>query len=664
MKKQAPTSDHRTEALARNGWCSDVPRFVSVPASAITARLHAFVGDASAEQVRAWDESIPPLQLEARRLLDRSGLAAHYTSILEYELPLESRRADMVLLASGSVIVFELKGRRDARQSDVDQAAAYARDLRCYHRCCDELAGGLPVQAVLVPMQARGYIGYRQGVHVAGPDALAEIVARIEAESDRRTGDEREPVRSPLHPETFLAEDAYRPMPTLVKAARELFHHGSLRTIHRARSFTDPAVGAITAIARDAAARRSRRLVLLTGVPGAGKTLVGLRVVHAHFLDDLAVARAGGKPAAPAVFLSGNGPLVEVLQYELRAAGGGGKAFVRGVKEYVKAYSGRRTLVPPEHVIVFDEAQRAWDALRMAEKHSGARARSEPEELIEFAERIPEWCVVIGLVGGGQEIHVGEEAGLGQWAAAVVQSARAAEWTVHCPTSVARQFGDVAGLRIEASDILNLDREIRFHFAQDLHRFVGGILDAEPAGGLRKCADRLEDGSFHLRITRNLDVAKDYLRARYADHPEARYGLLASSKDKCLAEFGIPNGFQDTKRLKIGPWYGDSETDPGGRSCRRLIACVTEFWAQGLELDGALLAWGSDLCMERGDWSIRLARGYKRGAAVRDPRRLRLNAYRVLLTRGRDAVVLYVPPIAQLDETDRYLRDAGFLGID
>ena len=174
----------------------------------------------------------------------------------------------------------------------------------------------------------------------------------------------------------------------------------------------------------------------MTGVPGAGKTLVGLQTVHARYLDDLVVPRADGKSRVPAVFLSGNGPLVEVLQYEFRSAGGGGKTFVRGVKDYVKTYSRKPGLVPPEHVLVFDEAQRAFDAEMVAAKHPGARgpARSEPEHFIEFAGRIPDWCVVIGLIGTGQEIHVGEEGGLrsGDRPSRVRRSTRSGRCTRRC----------------------------------------------------------------------------------------------------------------------------------------------------------------------------------------------------------------------------------------
>ena len=223
-------------------------------------------------------------------------------------------------------------------------------------------------------------------------------------------------------------------MPTLVQAARELLASGQLRRIERAHAATQPAVNAISDIVHQAARTKTRHLVLVTGVPGAGKTLVGLQAVHAHYLDDLAIDRGDGKPTAPAVFLSGNGPLVQVLQYELRDAGGGGRVFVRDVKNYVKTYSRNDKRVPPEHVLVYDEAQRAFDAemVKITHKDDGAAYdKSEPELFIEFANRVPEWCVVIGLIGTGQEIHVGEEGGIVQWRRAVEDNPRWREWHIH-----------------------------------------------------------------------------------------------------------------------------------------------------------------------------------------------------------------------------------------
>jgi hypothetical protein len=578
-------------------------------------------------------------------LCDADTGANDCTAILEYELPLESRRPDVVLLVRGAIVVLELKGKESPSQADLDQAAAYARDLRCYHRACD----GKPVHAVVVPTRSSGRRGVRDGVHVVGPDGLDSLVQDLQPAWEAPT----------LSAEEFLAEDAYRPLPTLVQAARELFQSGTVRRVWRAAADTDPTVEEIARIVHEAARTKSRRLILVTGVPGAGKTLVGLRAVHADYLADLAVDRADGKPSVPAVFLSGNGPLVQVLQYELKKAGGGGKAFVRGVKDYVKTYSRKGHMVPPEHVLVFDEAQRAWDEARVAAKHPGTPARSEPEHFVEFAERIPGWCVVIGLIGTGQEIHEGEEGGLVQWRRAVERLESKGKWTVHGPPRAIEVFQGT-GERVEVSPRLNLDKEIRFHLARRIHEFVDGLLASpgDPAA-LQGIAQDLFDGGYRLLLTRDLDDAKEYLRSRYSDAPEARYGLLASSKDRDLASLGIPNDWMGTQLMNRapGPWFCEGGEHP--RSCRRLGEVATEFQAQGLELDAALLAWGTDLIRQDGAWSNGNARGYKRGAKVRDPFQLRVNAYRVLLTRARDVSVVYVPPLPVLDETHGWLRACG-----
>lgn len=657
-------------ARARYGWESDFPTFAEEEPRVVRISLEEFLEGVSDEQVFAWDDSIPKLQHEVGELVELDALATQYTAILEYELPLESRRPDVVLLVNGAVVVLELKGKSEPDQADLDQAAAYARDLRCYHRHCAEQE----VHAVVVPTRAQGYAGVRDGVHIAGPNALHELVQGLQRPWDS----------SPLTAQEFLAKDAYCPLPTLVQAARELFLHGQIRPIHRARACTDPAVEEISRVAHQAAQTCTRHLVLVTGVPGSGKTLVGLRAVHWPALDDLAVERPGGKPTSPAIFLSGNGPLVQVLQYELREAGGGGKTFVRDVKNYVKQYLGDRSAIPPHHVIVYDEAQRAWDVEQVAAKHPGTDPRSEPEAFVEFGERIPEWCVLVGLIGSGQEINVGEEAGLGQWRAALLEAGDPNGWTVHAPQHVLdKHFAKDDGLEPpwhhEACEALDLKVELRFHFAAELDRFVEGLLaddrdwaseDREKrttqiAAAGRDLAARLEEQTYHLRMTRSLEVARAYLHARYADVPEARFGILASARDKELPNWGIPNDWHSTQTLRLGPWYGDGDESP--RSCRRLVDCVTEFSAQGLELDGALLAWGTDLVRAEATakhpegvrWSDAWARRYQRGAHVRDPFQLRLNAYRVLMTRGRDCTVLFVPPIPELDATHAWLKAHG-----
>lgn len=638
---------------SRCGWNSKFPHFRSAPPSFIRESLSSYVKDASPEQVRAWDNSIPPLQNEVGEILQTDTAAPGYSTILEYTLPMESRRTDVIFLAKGSIVVLELKGKLKPSQADIDQAAAYVRDLRCYHRECESR----PVLALCVPMRARGYLGREHDVHILGPDAVDSFVESLPFEQSQ----------PPISPKDFLDENAYRPLPTLIQAARELFEKGDLRPIRRARAATDPAVFAIKDIIYEAAAQHNKRLLLLTGIPGAGKTLVGLRTVHAHYLDDLAVPRENGKTSVPAVFLSGNDPLVDVLQYELRGAGGGGKTFVRGVKEYVKRYSTRPGLVPPEHVLIFDEAQRAFDAEQVKFKHRNVPGfiggKSEPEHFIEFAERIPEWCAVIGLIGGGQEIHTGEEGGLIQWRRAVENSADPSAWVVYGPPQLSEVFQGSSVVFIESTS-LSLDTEIRFHLATEIHEFVNQLLEGNDARENAALASKLERQGYHLRITHDRRKAEAYLKERYAENPDARFGLVASSKDRDLGKFGVPNDYQSTKRVRYGPWYSDPEDAPGRYSCRHLRDAVTEFGAQGLELDAVLLAWGTDFIREKGRWTNQKARGYRRSSHIKNPFQLRMNSYRVLLTRGRDGTIVFIPPLSELKETSEYLEKSGFRFLD
>ena len=637
------------ESYVPHGWSGTFAKLASTESAKVVAALQRFVPDAGPSQVGAWRDSIRLLRTVAVALAHKAPFAAEWSLVLEYQMPMEARRADAIILLGGAVIVVEFKGKAVATDADIDQTNAYARDLRSYHDACHDL----PVHPILVPIRSSQLQADSRGVFVRGPATLVDLLLFLaDSASD------------PLPSSRFLAVDAYRPLPTLVAAARELIRSGTLRRIRRAAAATEGAVNAITEIARQAAASGTRHLVLLTGVPGAGKTLVGLQVVHAHLLDDLAAERQGGrKPAAPAVFLSGNGPLVEVLQYELKDAGGGGKTFVRGVKDYVAYYDARPKLSPPEHVLVFDEAQRAYDAAMVAEKHkivaADPPAKSEPEHFIEFATRVPNWCVIVGLIGGGQEINRGEEAGLGQWSAAIRASQTPAEWIVHGPAPTADTFADLA-FQIDAS--LSLDSSLRSHRASELHRFVADLLrrDPVPASELALIATQLGAEGYDLYVTRDLEVGKDYLRERYADDPNARFGLLASSRDKALEGFGIDNRGRKPPGSH-GPWYGDPEGAPRGRSCRELRECETEFGAQGLELEGVLLGWGTDFIIDAGGrWSNACAQRHMKKVPIRDPWQLRANAYRVLLTRARDVTVVFLPRIAELDPTYARLCQAGF----
>ncbi len=591
------------------GWLSSFPVFASSDSKAVRDALHRFVEDASESQLRAWRDAVPALQAEVSEVQAADSRSENYSAVLEYRLPLEQRRSDALFLVGGPILVLELKGKASPSQADLDQAHGYARDLRAYHRECQDR----PVHAVLVPMRWTAPPELLDEVWICSPGDLHQLVSELSALAPGPA----------VRGEDFLSPDAYRPLPTIVQAARELFFSREVREVWRARAVTTPTVDYIAAVAHEAASSKSRHLILITGVPGAGKTLVGMRAVHAPYLDDLAVPRLDGKPTVPALFLSGNGPLVEILQYALKKSGGGGRTFIRHIKDYLDAYAPRPERIPPEHLLVFDEAQRAFTPDMVTKLHTlwpTGTAKSEPRLFVDICSRMPEWSVLVGLIGSGQEIHLGEEGGLAQWRDALLTTPGASEWTLHAPPELQSAVGH-EGLKSRWTRALNLDTEIRFHVAQDLHALVSELL--EPGASLAESLTAAEgprnaslwrlDG-IKLYVTRNLDFAKAYLRERYGDQTDARYGILASSRDRDLMRFGVDNTFQTTKNVRRGPWYVGGDEDPD--SCRHLRTCMTEFGAQGLELDMALVAWGTDLRRAGGAWDNSLARKYRAGSVA------------------------------------------------
>lgn len=245
------------------------------------------------------------------------------------------------------------------------------------------------------------------------------------------------------------------------------------------------------------------------------------------------------------------------------------------------------------------------------------------------------------------------------WRDAVLASQE--NWTVHAPASLESCFTGTA-LPTRWNAALNLDTEIRFHKATRIHDFVDDVLArGDSRSALRVAEEVIAPGKgMRLYLTRDLDAGKAYLQERYAEAPDARFGILASSRDKSLPAFGIHNDFMSTKNVNKGAWFAEDGSHE--KSCRQLNSVMTEFGCQGLELEMALLAWGTDLIRKDGVWSDERARRYGNRGRARpvNPFQLRLNAYRVLLTRGRDGTLVFVPPLPELDETWSYLRAAGF----
>ena len=171
------------------------------------------------------------------------------------------------------------------------------------------------------------------------------------------------------------------------------------------------------------------------------------------------------------------------------------------------------------------------------------------------------------------------------------------------PRGLSDAFG---GLPIRVDRRLHLEVELRYHAATEVHDFVSRLLEQPGDEHLPAIAAGLQESDYHLRLTRDLAAAKKYLRQRYEGEPDKRFGLIASSRDKDLEAFDVPNGWHSTQRVEKGPWFGGPDDEP--RSCRALRACVTEFGCQGLELDAVLLAWGTDFIVEHRPWSNRLAK--------------------------------------------------------
>jgi hypothetical protein len=368
-------------------------------------------------------------------------------------------------------------------------------------------------------------------------------------------------------------------------------------------------------------------------VPGAGKTLVGLQFVY----DSRYVAEDGQE----AIFLSGNGPLVNVLQYTLSKESAEGRVFVRDVHGFLKRYGGMSERVPHEHIWVYDEAQRAWDLDHVQEK--GRSNFSEPEDFLRIGLKHGDWALMVGLIGEGQQIHVGEEAGLAQWNDAIAASDQA--WTVHCPPGVAELFP--AAAHTETSERLSLDQTLRSHRAEEVHDWVDSLLTGKVLQA-KQVSRKLHDAGFDMLATRDIEAARLYVRNRYEGYADARYGLLVSSQARASAP-----AFRDDFYLKPGPWFSDGPESP--RSCCALEVAATEFQCQGLELDMPIIGWADDLTWTGAAWQERP--NVRR--RVHNPLQITKNAYRVLLTRGRDGFAVVVPQMPAMDATFRTLIAAG-----
>lgn len=340
------------------GWAGSASNLLSTPHEEWIAQLtahHAGLLGASpsASQVAAWRDEHRVMARSLAACVAAKQTASDWAVIFEYELPFEGgRRPDVVLLAGSSVIVLEFKSEAVASQASIDQAAAYARDLAEYHSESHDR-----VEGHLVVLPRATTIVKLQGEPISSSDELPGLLVAMSSDGQ-------------ISLETWL-EGSYSPLPSLVDAARRIFKEEDLPHVRRALSAGIPeTLDAVSSVVDQARNEGARHIVFLTGVPGAGKTLVGLRLVYERSGD-----------GADATFLSGNGPLVQVLQDALKSS-----IFVRDLHKFVQSY-GVQQKVPSQHVVVFDEAQRAWDAKYM--DYKGKSAASEPDLTCKLERESP-----------------------------------------------------------------------------------------------------------------------------------------------------------------------------------------------------------------------------------------------------------------------------------
>ena len=627
----------------RAGWQSLLGELVNTDRTAITAALHSFIPDASSDQHAAWDRSLQILTTDGEKIIREHPVAADHGTVLEYLLPREGgRRPDIILLQDAAILVVEFKNTSRFHLGDVDQVAAYARDLREYHSGCRDF----PVIPILLYCGAGPRLE-TAGVTITTPDDFCRLVLALAR---------KHAVSPPRIQLNAWMQGRYEPLPGIVAAARLLFQRQPLPFIRRARSYGIPqTVEHVLAVYEQSRAERRNHLVLLTGVPGAGKTLVGLQVVHSEqLLRHLPVDQ---KHLNPASFLSGNGPLVAVLQDALKS-----KAFVQDMHRFIREHAISRKEEPPhERLLVFDEAQRAWTGPKVKDfykRRNLHEMRSEPQMLVDIADRFSDGCIILALIGSGQEIHTGEESGIQGWLDAVARSDQRDRWSIHTPAYLDKEY-DFRKVQRIADDRLSLDSTIRSHAAAGLHAWVNGVLAESPLqkDDLTRGASSLLAASYPVLLTRDLDWAKSYARARFEGEPLRRYGLLASSKARNLQPYGVDNLYD--RFFPTAKWFNAPPNDP--KSCCRLDKPAQEFHCQGLELDLPIVCWGDDFWWDNG-WHMRKTRS---NHLVSDPFLFRQNTYRVLMTRGREGLVIFLPPDGEtMDKTAAHLEDCGAMTLE
>ena len=614
-------------------------------------------------QRNAWQEQIRILK---DQLLGQPPFGTHL--FFEFSIPRMGKRADVILLTPKCLFVLEFKvGAESFYSADISQAVDYALDLKNFHEGSHDLAI-VPILIATEAVTKSNCWSFDEDLVsnclLSNREGIGNLISRVSSElivSNRLTvGDW---VNAP-----------YKPTPTIIQAAEALYRNHEVSEISRsdagAKNLTETS-DAIEEIIEGARRRSEKAICFVTGVPGAGKTLAGLNI-STRSLNHL--------DGVGAVFLSGNGPLVKVLgtalarDEKLRNDITIGEA-VRRTKTFIQNIHHFRddnlqsVEAPIEKVVVFDEAQRAWDKQHTVKFMKTKKGQmdfdaSEPEFLIEVMDRHEDWCVVVALIGGGQEINSGE-AGLPEWFDSLVR--RFSHWKVYYSDRLtSKEYTNelpigvlTKGLNAQANEALHLGVAIRSFRAEKLSEFVKQLIDGDSQ--LARLTYAAIAKNYPIVLTRDLGAGRNWLRKKARG--SELFGVTASSGARRLVPEGI------NVRLQIEPdiWFLNGKDDV--RSCQYLEEVATEFDIQGLELDWSLVAWDVDLRRCNNHWDYKKFSGTKwQNNKKESNQKYLLNSYRVLLTRARQGMVIFVPKGSSTDPTRlpefydpiyQYLKDCG-----
>jgi hypothetical protein len=664
---------------------SSVDRFVTTSPSEILGILslgyakQGFVEQTS-DQTETWHADVANLQASLQRTTERFGNVNNWSIILEFVIPRKGKRIDAVLIAHDTILVLEFKSGVVASGA-MRQVEEYALLLHYFHkpsfqrRLFPFVISTIAAASELTRLQqlelgfselASTWIAPTSTCNwIEFTDRLSLIAAQIDS-------------KDPIDGSSWVA-GAYFPVPTIVEAALALRTGLEIREIAHSEA-SEHEIESVTAAIQDviADARRKKEFVIcfLTGVPGSGKTLVGLGLAHSRRND-----------GPPIHFMSGNGPLVRVLQHLFTQqamldrvpapqARIQARTLIENVHLFAKHYADdARTEVPSNNVIIFDEAQRAWNRSQNLRKFG--RNYSEPEMLLSIMERHEEWAAVIALVGGGQEINDGE-AGLEEWGRALQMTSKA--WRVFASPEVLEGGESTAGHRLfedrEKTSVfssmqqLHLRTSNRSLRAENLSKWVNSVIAGDAESARKMGTGR----RFPLFLTRNLDRLKQTIREESLS--TSRYGLAGSSGAARLRADGLEPDSTFHAEYPWEHWYLANKSDV--RSSFQCEVFATEFEIQGLELDWVGLCWGGDFIWDQSHgWRKRKFRPgpSSKWSLIKNPekQRFRENAYRVLLTRARQGLVIFVPAgdsadatrnPEEFDTTARFLVECGVKDID